>query len=75
VNHLIDLYEMTPPGMIFLFVVWYLVSLYIMLRIGCLWFRKNLERCVEEFRRGYVTRIAELEGKLKEYERTHRTMV
>ena len=74
-RHLLDIYSMTPPGMVFLFVVWYFVSLFIMWRIGRLWFSKNLKKCVEAFRYGYVTRIKELENKLKEYERTHRTLV
>jgi hypothetical protein len=74
-NTIIDIYNQAPLGMMFLMAVFYMVSLYIVVKLLSMWYSKNLEKNVEAFREGYCRRIAELENKLKEYERTHRTLV
>jgi len=67
--------EMTDFGLLTLAVFYTFVVLWIQHKLWGLWYRKNLEKNTEEFRIPMAAEIKRLRAKLKEYERTHRTIV
>ena len=74
-NRLIDLYGMTPPAMVFLFAVAFIVYGFLLWKLMGMYYRVSFRSLFDEVGHQYRVRIRELENKLKEYERTHRTMV
>jgi hypothetical protein len=72
---MIDLHQITTPGLIFLLVVYHVVVMYIFVRLVALYFRRRVEMQVEAFRKGYVDRIKRLEQEKEEYRRMNRVGV
>jgi hypothetical protein len=72
---LIDLNQITTPGLIFLIVCYHLMVMYIFVKIVALYYRKRIEKQVEAFRSVLVGRIKLLEKKIEEYKRMNRVGV
>ena len=71
-KHLIDLYAMTPVGLIFLAA--YIIPLVMEWRLLGWYYGMCYKRAWGEERRLYREELKRLNDKLREYERTHRTL-
>ena len=64
---LLNLYEMTPPAMLYLFVVMFIVYGFILWKLMGWYYGLSFKRAGECMRRHYVAKIGELKAEIAGY--------